>query len=77
MQKVLGAAALALVTAFATPSFAQMGARAKVAFAADRLMGIYISVVRRVTRRSASVARQPFTRTNFRGSGSISSSSII
>jgi hypothetical protein len=42
MHKLIGTAVLASVTAFAAPSFAQFGARAKVSFAADRLMGIYI-----------------------------------
>jgi hypothetical protein len=42
MNKIIGTAVLAFVTVFATPSFAQFGERAKVSFAADRLMGIYI-----------------------------------
>jgi len=39
---LIGLSAFVLVATLATPSFAQLGARAHVAFAADRLMGIYI-----------------------------------
>jgi hypothetical protein len=42
MRKVIGTAVVAFVAAWVSPSFAQMGERAKVSFAADRLMGIYI-----------------------------------
>jgi len=42
MRKVIAIAGFTFIAAFATPSFAQFGERAKVSFAADRLMGIYI-----------------------------------
>jgi hypothetical protein len=42
MHKSIGIAAIALVTTLAAPSYGQFGERAKVSFAADRLMGIYI-----------------------------------
>jgi len=42
MRKIIGPAAFALLAAYASPSAADMGARARVTFAADRLMGIYV-----------------------------------
>lgn len=42
MRKLLSLVAFALVVAHAAPAAAQLGARARVSFAADRLMGIYL-----------------------------------
>lgn len=42
MQKMIGTAIFTFVSALAAPAFAQFGARAKVSFSADRLMGVYI-----------------------------------
>lgn len=42
MRRIVGAAALLFLVARAAPCAAQLGERARVTFAADRLMGIYI-----------------------------------
>ena len=62
MRKVIVTVVLGFVSALATPSFAQFGARAKVSFAADRLMGVYIIRGEGVEQESGVPAKEPHSR---------------